>query len=126
MISLVLPWFEVLGKPRSSIDIVASAGVLNVIDGGVQLLILAGWLVAPLLVSIAMFLAASGRHGRAALLLAPIGIVFVSVFIIGVFVDEIGIAWGVNFGAACGAITTVLSVVALVRTRAAEVGSSTA
>ena len=69
VVTLVLPWFEILGRQRSSIDILRSASVLDVIEGPVKVAVIAGWLLAPVFVSGAMLLAASGRHRIAALLL---------------------------------------------------------
>lgn len=113
VVSLVLPWFDLLGKERSSIDLVSSASALDVIDGGVKVLVLLGWFLAPLLVSVAMFLAASGRHRFAAALLVPIGVVMVAVFVVGVAVDDIGIAWGAIFGAVFAALATVFAIMVL-------------
>lgn len=113
VVSLVLPWFDLLGKERSSIDLVSSASALDVIDGGVKVLVLLGWFLAPLLVSVAMFLAASGRHRFAAALLVPIGVVMVAVFVAGVAVDDIGIAWGAIFGVVFAALATVFAIMVL-------------
>ncbi len=113
VVSLVLPWFDLLGKERSSIDLVSSASALDVIDGGVKVLVLLGWFLAPLLVSVAMFLAAAGRHRFAAALLVPIGFVMVIVFVAGSAVDEIGIAWGAIFGVVFAGLSTVFAIMVL-------------
>lgn len=121
VVSLVLPWFDLLGKERSSIDLVSSASALDVIDGGVKILVIFGWLLAPLLVSIAMFVAAAGRHRLAAILLLPIGVLFVAVFVIGMLVEDIGIAWGAIFGAVFAALTTVFAIMVLSTPKAAAI-----
>ena len=113
VVSLVLPWFDVLGKERSSIDLVSSAGALDVIEGGVKVLVLLGWFSAPLFVSVAMLVAASGRHRVAALVLLPVGLVLVGVFVVGVFVDDVGIAWGAIFGVVFAAASTAIAAVVL-------------
>ena len=74
VVSLVLPWFDILGRQRSSIDIVRSASALDVLEGGALVAVLAGWLLAPILVSIALFAGAAGRHRLAAGLLTPVGV----------------------------------------------------
>lgn len=114
VVSLVLPWFVVVGKARSSIDLLSSASALDVLEGGLKLVVFAGWLLAPILVSIAMFLAASGRHRGAAFLLLPIGLLILVVFVVGVVVDAIGIAWGAIFGAVFAALATIFAMMVVV------------
>ncbi len=60
-----------------------------------------------------MFLAAAGRHRLAAGLLVPIGLVMVIVFIAGIAVDEIGIAWGAIFGVVFAGLSTVFAIMVL-------------
>ena len=117
VISLVLPWFDLLGKQRSSIDILSSASALDVIDGFVKVVVLAGWLLAPLLVAIAMPLAASGRHRAAAALLVPVGIVVFAAALFGALVDDIDIVWGAIFGAVFAATASVFAIMVFVASR---------
>ena len=117
VISLVLPWFDILGRNRSSIDIVRSASVLDVIEGAVKVLVIAGWLLAPVLVSAAMFLAASGRHRIAAFLLLPVGLVTVLVVGAGLVVDEVGLAWGAFVGLISAIAASILAIMVLVSPR---------
>lgn len=114
VVSLVLPWFEILGNTRSSIDLISSAGALDVIDGLAKVLVIAGWLLAPVLVSVAMFAGAAGKHRLSAVLLLPIGILLLVVFLIGAAVGEIGVAWGAVFGAVFAALTIVFAMMVLV------------
>ena len=114
VVSLVFPWFEIFGKQRSSIDLVTSASALDVIEGLVKVLVIIGWLLAPVLVSIAMFLAASGRHRIAAALLLPIGVAFFGVAFVGLVVGDITLAWGAIFGAVFAALATVFAIMVVV------------
>lgn len=120
MLSLVLPWFVLLGKARSSIDLLGSASALDVLEGWVKVLVFAGWFLAPILVSIAMFAAAAGRHRTAAALLLPIGLLLLGVFILGIVVDDIGIAWGSIFGGVFAALATVFAMMVLMTSRSAK------
>ncbi len=117
VVSLVLPWFVLLGKARSSVDLLGSASALDVLEGGVKVAVFVGWFIAPILVSAAMFLAASGRHTAAAVLLQPIGLLLLGVFLVGVVVDDIGIAWGSIFGAVFAALATVFAMMVLMTSR---------
>ncbi len=117
VVSLVFPWFVIVGRARSSIDLISSAGALDVIEGGVKVLVLVGWLIAPALVSIAMLVAASGRFRLAAGLVMPISIGLVVVAIAGLFVDAIGLAWGAIFGGGFAALAGVFAMMVLVTAR---------
>lgn len=120
VVSLVLPWFVLLGKARSSIDLLGSASALDVLEGWVKVVVFAGWFLAPVLVSVAMFLAAGGRHKAAAILLLPIGLLLLGVFVVGVLVDEIGIAWGSIFGGVFAALATVFAMMVLMTSRSTD------
>ena len=113
VVSLVLPWFDILGAQRSSIDILRSASALDVIEGSLAVVVIGGWLLAPVLVSIAMFVAASGRHSIAALLLLPVGLATIVVVGAGLFVDEIGLVWGAFVGLIAALVASGLALVVL-------------
>lgn len=114
VVSLVLPWFVIVGRARSSIDLISSASALDVIEGGVKTLVIAGWLISPLLVSISMLVAASGRHRLAAGLILPITLGIVAAFVVGIFVDAIGLAWGALFGTGFAIIAAIFAMMVLV------------
>ena len=117
--TLVLPWFDILGRQRSSIDILRSASVLDVIEGPVKVAVIAGWLLAPILVSAAMLLAASGRHRIAAALLLPVGIVTMLIVGAGFVRDEVDLAWGAFVGLTTAAVASALAVLVLVAPKSA-------
>ena len=126
VISLVLPWFDILGRERSSIDILRSASVLDVIEGGLKVVVISGWLLAPVVVSAAMLLAASGRHRTAALLLLPVGLITVLVVGAGFIVDEVGLAWGAFVGLLSALPASILAMMVLASPRpATPTGGST-
>lgn len=92
--SLALPWYQISGKDRSSIDLITSASTLDVIEGATKLLVLGGWLLIPCLVAIAMLVAASGRHRWANMLLLPVSLVVLPLILVGVWFDDVTLAWG--------------------------------
>lgn len=49
--SLVLPWFQVSGRRRSTIDVISSASALEVLDGAAKLGVLTAWVTIPLAVA---------------------------------------------------------------------------
>ncbi len=113
-ISLVLPWFTIAGRSRSSADLLSSASALDVIEGGVKVAVIGGWLLAPLLVAAAMLLAASGRHRLAAALLAPVVLLTLLVAGIGVAVDAVDLAWGALFGVVFALLASACAIMVLV------------
>ena len=117
VLSLVLPWFDILGRERSSIDILRSASVLAVIEGSLKVAVIFGWLLAPVPVSAAMFLAASGRHRMAAVLLLPVGAMTMLVVGASLVVDEIGLAWGAFVGLGSALAAFILAVMVLLSPR---------
>ena len=118
--SLALPWFDILGRERSSIDILRSASVLDVIEGPVKLVAIAGWLLAPVLVSAAMFTAASGRYRIAAALLLPVGVVVLLIVGAGAVRDEVDLAWGAFVGLLAAAAASALAIVVLATPKTAR------
>jgi len=126
VLSLALPWFDVVGKARSSVDILGSASTLNVLKGWRKVAVFSGWLLAPILVAAAMLLGAAGRHKFAAGLLIPVGIVVLAAFVIGVSVDAIDIVWGAIFGAVFAALATVFAIMVLVMAKETQPAASVA
>lgn len=115
--SLVLPWFTISGRSRSSADLLSSASALDVIDGGVKVVVIGGWLLAPVLVATAMLFAAAGRHRLAAVLLSPVVVLTLLVAGIGLVVDAVDLAWGAFFGAVFALVASVCAIMVLVTPR---------
>lgn len=116
-VSLVLPWFTIGERSRSSIDLLGSASALDVIEGGVKVAVIGGWLLAPVFVAVAMLVAASGRHRLAAGLLAPVALLTVAVVVIGGLVDAIALAWGAFVGLVFAVIASACAIMVLVTRR---------
>ena len=118
--SLVLPWFDIVGRPRSSIDILRSASALDVIEGGLKIIVVGAWLLAPILVAGAMLLGAAGRHKIAAALLLPVG--FFTLFAVGagLFIDEIGVVWGAFLGLVSALLASILAIMVLMSPRSVQ------
>lgn len=117
--SLVLPWFELSGRPRSTIDVIGSAGALEVIAGSTKLLVVLGWLMLPLLAAAGMLLAASGRDRLAAAIILPIGPLVLSIVLIGLAAG-LSAAWGVWPAALSASVSLGCAIMVLVLIRRAE------
>ncbi len=113
----MLPWFTIAGKSRSSVDLLSSASALDVIEGGVKVAVIGGWLLAPVLVAAAMLLAASGRHRLAAGLLVPVVASTLLVVAIGFAVDAVDLAWGALIGAVFALLASACAIMVLVTPR---------
>lgn len=116
-ISLVLPWFTIAGKSRSSIDLLKSASALDVIEGGMKAAVIGGWVLAPVVVAVAMLVAASGRHRFAAGLLSPVVLLILLVVVIGFTVDAVDLAWGAVVGAVFAIVASSCAIMVLVTPR---------
>ena len=117
-LSLVLPWVRVGGRSRSSIDLIGSAGALDVIEGGVRVAVVATWFLVPALVSVAMLAAAADRPRAAALSLLPLGPGLLAVVAVATLSARSVLVWGAYLTAVAAVVTTVLAVVVLRRLRA--------
>ena len=113
-VSLVLPWFTIGARSRSSVELLSSASALEVIEGTMKIAVIGGWLLVPIMVAVAMLVAASGRHRMAAILLAPVVLVTLLASVIGGFVDVIDLAWGAVFGSVFAVATSACAIMVLV------------
>ena len=115
-LSLLLPWFELSGRRRSSIDLIGSASALDVIEGVEKALVIGAWMVIPVVVATSMLIAASGRHRPASILLVPVGpIVGVCVVLIVTRASD-SLACGLWVSLVCASAATALAIAALRRT----------
>ncbi|NNC81663.1 MAG: hypothetical protein HKN94_16080 [Acidimicrobiales bacterium] len=94
-VTLVLPWLTISGRSRSTIDLIGSAGALDVLNGFWKALVITGWFLFPATVAAAMLVAASGRLRIAAWLVLPLA-VLLAVLVVGLrlLLGEGTIAWG--------------------------------
>lgn len=118
--TLVLPWFNVSGQARSSIDLISSAGALEIIEGGTRLLVVALWLGLPVLAAVSLFAFAARRFTLAAYLTFVVGLLVLGVVIVGGVVDVIGLAWGAWLAAFFGLAAGLSSVAALALARGSK------
>lgn len=113
-VGLILPWFDLGGDARSSIDLIASLGALDVIEGGLKVAVVAAWLLTPVAVSAAMLLTAAGRYRAAAWCLLPLGAAMPLLVGIVAIVDLSVLAWGAYVTAAFALSTFALAIMVLV------------
>ncbi len=99
--SLVLPWFDISGRSRSSIDLISSASALDVIDGTVRVVVIGMWLLVPVSVAAALLAFAAQRLRVAMALLIVTSLAVLAVLGIAFALGEIGLAWGAWLAAAC-------------------------
>lgn len=116
-VSLVLPWFTIGQRSRSSVALLSSASALDVIEGTLKVAVIGAWLLAPVLVAMAMLVAAAGHHRLAAGLLVPVVLVMLLAVGAGAAVDEVDLAWGAFFGAAFAVVASACAIMVLATPR---------
>lgn len=116
-LSLVLPWVRVGGRSRSSIDLIGSAGALDVIEGGARLAVVTTWFLVPALVAFAMLAAAADRLRACALSLLPLAPGLLTVLTIAVLTARDLLVWGAYLTGIGALTTSALAVVVLRRLR---------
>ena len=103
-VSLVLPWLAIGGGPaRSTIDLIGSAGALDLLRGGERVAVIAAWTAAPIAVAIALVAAPFGRRRLAAAVVAVVGLVLVVAAVLIVTNDFVRLGWGGVVGGVAGA-----------------------
>ena len=120
VVSLVLPWFDILGKQRSSIDLITSASALDIIDGWLKVLVLAAWLGLPVIISIGMWLGAVRRDRLAALTVVPVALLTIAAFSVGAYSEAIDLAWGAIFAFVFAVIALGFAIMVLVPSEVAQ------
>lgn len=113
-VALAFPWFRVGGRSRSSVEFLASASALEVIEGATKVVVIGGWLLVPVLVAVAMLVAAAGRHRLAAALVLPLSVVLVAVLAIGAVVDGVEVLWGAVLSAVFASFASGCAIMVLV------------
>ncbi len=115
VLSLLAPWVYLGSRGRSSIDLIASAGAIDLIEGPTRLAVVLAWLLAPLLAAGATIAAAANRPRLAAAVVAPLGPflgVVAAVVVIGL--GELA-GWGAWLCATLAVVTTVAAVVVMAK-----------
>ena len=118
--TLVLPWFQISGRARSSIDLISTAGALDVIDGGLRLFVVGMWLLLPVLVSAALILYAAQRTMASAILIGLVGAVVLIVLALGLVIDGVALAWGALVAAVCAVAAVSCAMMGLMSQRGSE------
>lgn len=113
-ISLVLPWVRTGDRTRSSIQLIASAGALDIIEGPSRVAVVVLWFLVPALVAAAMLALAAGRSTLTTVLLAPLG--FVLAAMVGLLVVVAGsvVVWGAWLTGGFAAGATIVAIVFLI------------
>jgi len=120
-LSLVFPWVRVGGRSRSSIDLIGSAGTLEIIEGGVRFAVVAAWFLIPTLVAFAMLAGAADRLRVCAGLLLPLGPALMGVLAVAALTAGRQLVWGAYVTAAGAFVTSGIALLLLRRLRHEEV-----
>ena len=99
-VCLVLPWVRVGTRDRSSIDLIGSAGALDIIEGATKAIVILLWFLLPLLVAAAMLALAAGRTRLLAWLLLPLGPILGAIVVLLLVVAGDVVVWGAWLSAA--------------------------
>lgn len=114
VVTLVLPWVNISGRSRSTIDLIGSASALDVLDGTWKAFVIAGWLSFPVVVAAAMIVAASGRSKTAAWLMLPMEMMLVLLVVaLRLLLGEGTIAWGALLTGVFAAMATGSAIMVL-------------
>lgn len=116
--SLLLPWFVVGGKSRSSIDLLASANALEVLTGPTKVAVVGAWLLVPVVQAIAMVVGASGRRRASALCVVPVAVATLIAVAAGAVSGVVSLAWGAGVGAVFAAVALLCAIMVLMKRRA--------
>lgn len=112
-VCLVLPWIRMGARDRSSIDLIGSAGALDIIEGTTKVVVVLLWFALPLLVAGAVLALAAQRRRLMAGLLLPLGPILG--LIVGVLVRALpeAVVWGawLSAGFAVAASALALAVI---------------
>ncbi len=122
-LSLVAPWARSGTRDQSSVDLLRSAGVLDVITGWQRSATVATWYGVVVLVAISLVALAWGRSTLSAAVLVPVG---PAVFFAAVIVSRspLPLRWGAVAGSLCGLTATASAILILMRVQTLAQGQS--
>lgn len=112
-VALLVPWVAVGRREFSSLDLIAAASALEVVSGDRERLVLAAWMVVPVLVAAAFVFAAVGRRRPLALVLVPLGPISAVVLVAMARAPAIRTLWGLWFSLTAGVAGSVAGVALL-------------
>lgn len=105
LVSLLAPWVRVGAAGKSTIELIATAGALDVLTGWVKVIVVVVWASAPVLGGIALLVFASGRNRMGAVLLLVVGLLLALPAALLVTTFRQGLAWGALAGGLCGVLS---------------------
>lgn len=113
------PWARSGSVDRSSIDLLVTAGSLDLLEGPLRLLAAGAWGVVPVLVAAALLALTWHRYQLAATLLLPIGPVLTAgALIVNVQSnDAFRLRWGAPIVALCALTASVAAILVLANSR---------
>lgn len=109
--ALLAPWMRVGSVGKSSIELLADAGALDVLTGRVEVVVLVVWGSVPILAGVGLLALAARRWRLGAGVFAVVGLLLLgaAVALVGFAMGHV--AWGALVGGACGGIGCYVSVV---------------
>ncbi len=116
-ICLVLPWVRVGSRDRSSIDMIGSAGALDIIEGATKAIVVLLWFLLPVLVAAAMLSLAAGRIRLLGWLLVPLGLILGAIVLLLLIVAGDVVVWGAWLSAAFAVGASASAIMVLVGER---------
>ncbi len=116
-ICLVLPWVRVGSRDRSSIDMIGSAGALDIIEGATKAIVVLLWFLLPVLVAAAMLSLAAGRIRLLGWLLVPLGLILGAIVLLLLIVAGDVVIWGAWLSAAFAVGASASAIMVLVGER---------
>ena len=115
--ALLAPWVALGSRRFSSLDLISSASAFELIEGRRKTLVLAAWMLVPVLVAASYVFAAIGRRRLLAGALAPLGPVYAVAFAALAARSPLRTQWGVYLGVISGAAATVIGLALLLPRR---------
>jgi hypothetical protein len=112
---LLGPWVYSGSRGRSSIELIGSAGALDLIEGTTRFAVVIVWLLAPVLVAAAVLAAAAQRPRLSSSLVLPLGPIIGGVAAIVLIAVRDLAGWGVWFSGAFAIIASALAAVSMFR-----------
>lgn len=115
-VSLLAPWARSGRADRSSIELLATAGALDVLSTPQRVLAITGWYLVVAGAAASLIAAAWDRRSAAAALALPAGPALLIAWVI-VGRSPLGVRWGAPLGAALGVTATMAGVLVLMGPR---------
>lgn len=116
-ICLLLPWVRVGSRDRSSIDLIGSAGALDIVEGATKAVVVLLWFLLPMLVAAAMLSLAAGRLRLVGWLLLPLGLVLGAIVLLLLVVAGDVVVWGAWLSAAFAVGASASAIMVLIGQR---------